>query len=162
MFNGKMRKGRGPTPFRPMREWEDMRRVIDEDVVRPVMHAVWDRIPEEMKAWSPSMDVFEKGENLMVKVELPGMKQEDIDLYVTDETLTIKGNRDPEAGIKEEDYYRNEIGYGSIYRMIDLPFAVDTKSIEALYEDGILRITLQRVAGSKPKRVTVQVKKGAA
>jgi HSP20 family protein len=126
------------------------------------MHAVWERIPEEVKGWSPSIDVFEKGDNFEVKVELPGMKQEDVDVSVSDDTLTIKGERMPESRVKEDDYYRSEIAYGSFYRSIALPSSVDTKNIEAVYEDGILRVTLQRAAGAKPKKVNVQVKKGTA
>jgi HSP20 family protein len=156
------RIGRDPLPFRPIPELEVMRRRWDEDVVRPIMHAVWDRIPEDMKSWSPAVDVLEKGDNLIIKVELPGMKLEDIAVSITEDTLTIKGERKPESGIKEEDYFRSEVSYGGFYRSIDLPFSIDTKSIEAVYEDGILRVTLQRAAGSKPKRVIVQVKKGTA
>jgi HSP20 family protein len=162
MATGRMRIGRDPLPFRPFRDLEEMRRRFDEDVIQPVMHAVWQRIPEEAKSWSPAVDIFEKGDNLMIKTELPGMKLEDVDVYVTDDILTIKGDREPEAGIKEENYFRSEIAYGNFYRSVNLPFSVDTKSIEAVYEDGILRITLQRTAGSKPKRVTVQVKKSTA
>jgi HSP20 family protein len=162
MAAGRWRMGRDPSPFRPIREFEEMRRRFDEDVVRPVMHAVWERIPEEAKSWSPAVDVFEKGDILMVKTELPGTKQEDVDVYLTENTLTIKGERKPETGIKEEEYFRSEIAYGNFYRSIELPFSVDTQNIEAIFEDGILRITLQRIAGSKPKRVTITVKKSTA
>jgi HSP20 family protein len=162
MFAGKSIMRRDPSPFRPIRELEQMRRRFDEDVVRPVMHAVWEHMPADMKSWSPAVEAFEKGDNLMVKVELPGMKQEDIKLYVTEDTLKIKGEREPESGTKDKDYFRSEFIYGSFSRSIDLPFGVDTKSIEAIYEDGILRIALQRAAGSEPKRVTVQVKKSAS
>jgi len=162
MVAGKWRKGRDPMPFRPIRELDEIRRRFDEDVVRPVMHAVWERIPEEAKSWSPAMDIYEKGDNLVIKIELPGMKQEDIDLYVVEDSLTIKGKRDPDAGIKEDDYFRSEFAYGNIFRTVDLPYSVDTKNIDAVYEDGLLRVTLQRTAGSKPKKVTVQVKKSAA
>jgi HSP20 family protein len=159
MSTGRWRMGRDPLPFRPLRDLEEMRRRFDEDVVQPVMHAVWQRIPEEAKSWSPAVDIFEKGDNLMIKVELPGMKLEEIDVYVTEDTLTIKGDRDPESGIKEENYFRSEIAYGNFYRSLNLPYSVDTKNVEAVYEEGILRISLQRAAGSKPNRVTVQVKR---
>ena len=149
-------------PFRPTSELEEMRRRFEENIVRPVMRAIWERIPEEQKGWAPPIDVIEKGDNFVVKVELPGMKQEDVDVSVSDDTLTIKGERRPESGIKDEDYDRSEIAYGSFYRSITLPSSVDTKSIEAVYEDGILRVTLQRAAGAKPKKVNVQVKKGTA
>lgn len=152
----------GPGSFRPVRELEEMRRRFEDDFIRPVMHAVWERIPEEVKGWSPSVDVIEKGDTFEVRVELPGIKQTDVDVSVTDDMLTIKGERKPEGGVKNEDYYRNEIAYGTFYREIGLPAAVDTRNIEAVYEDGILRITLQRPVGAKPKKVNIQVKKGAA
>jgi HSP20 family protein len=148
--------------FRPIRDLEDMRRRIDEDVVRPVMHAIWERIPEEAKTWAPPIDLYEKADNLMIRVELPGMKREDIDVYVTEDTLTVKGEKKRESAVKNEDYFRSEAVYGAFYRTISLPFAVDTKNIDALYEEGILRITLQRVAGSKPQRINVQIKKSAS
>ena len=156
----RLRQGAGP--FRPVRELEEMRRRFEEDIVRPVMRAVWERIPEEQKGWAPPIDVFEKGDSFVVKVELPGMKQEDIDVSVSGDTLTIKGEKKPEIGIKDEDYDRSEIAYGSFYRSVVLSSSVDTKNIEAVYEDGVLRVTLQRASGAKPKRVTVQVKKGTA
>jgi HSP20 family protein len=156
------RPRQGPGSFRPVRELEEMRRRFEEDFVRPVMRAVWERIPEEVKGWSPPIDVFEKGDNFEVKVELPGMKQEAVDVSVSDDTLTIKGERRPESSVKEEDYYRSEIAYGNFYRSIALPSSVDTRNIEAVYDDGILRVTLQRAAGAKPKKVNVQVKKGTA
>ena len=147
-------------PFRPIPELEEMRRRFEDDVVRPLTRAIWERIPEEQKGWAPPIDVIENSDNFVVKVELPGMKQEDIDVSVSDDTVTIKGERKQESSVKDEDYYRSEIAYGSFYRSIALPSGVDTKNIEAVYEDGILRITLQRAAGAKPKNVTVQVKKG--
>jgi HSP20 family protein len=139
-----------------------MRRRFEDDIVRPFMHAVWERIPEEVKGWAPSIDIFEKGDNVVVKAELPGMKQEDIDVSISDDTLPIKGERKPESGTKDEDYYRSEIDYGSFYRSVALPSSVDTKNIEAVYEDGVLRVTLQRASGAKPKKVSVMIKKGAA
>ncbi len=153
---------RDPAPFRPIRELDEIRRRFDEDIVRPVMHAVWERIPEEAKTWSPPIDVFEKADTLIIKAELPGMRQENIDGSASEDILTIKGERKQDTGVKDEDYYRNEIAYGTFYRAVDLPFIVDTKSVDAVYEEGILRVTLQRAAGSKPKKVTIQVKKGTA
>ncbi len=162
MTTERWRFSRMNPPFRPIRDLEEMRRRFDEDFLRPVMHAVWERVPEEVKTSSPAIEVFEKGDDVTIKVDLPGMKQEDIDVYVTEDNLTIKGNRKQETGIREEDYDRSEISYGSFYRSVALPSSVDTKSIEALYEDGVLRITLQRAAGAKPRKVTVHTKKEVA
>ena len=148
-----------PWPIRPTREMEEMRRRFEEDIVRPAMHAVWSRIPEEIKGWSPAVDVFERGDTLENKVDLAGVKQEDVDVSVSNDTLNIKGERKPEAGIKDQEYSRNEISYGNFYRSIPLPANLDIKNIAATYEDGILVIKLQRTAGAKAKKINVEFKK---
>ena len=150
------------SPFRPSPELDDMRRKFERDFVRPVVRSIYGRIPEEQKGWAPAIDIIEKGDNFIVKAELPGLKQEDIDVSVTEDMLTIKGERKPDSGVKDEEYVRSEMVYGSFYRSIMLPPGIDTKNIEAVYEDGIIRITLQRMAEAKAKKVTFKVKKGAS
>jgi HSP20 family protein len=154
--------GNNQWPFRPTREMEEMRRRWEEDVVRPAMHAVLERIPAEIKGWSPALDMFERGDSLEIKVELPGVKQEDVDVSLANDMLVIKGERKMDSGVKAEDYTRSEIAFGSFYRSIPLPPNADVKNIEAMYEDGILTIKLQRVAGAKPKKVNVAFKKPAS
>jgi HSP20 family protein len=154
--------GQNPWPFRPTREMEEMRRRFEEDVVRPAMHAVWERIPEDIKGWSPALDMFERGGNIEIKVELPGVKQEDVEVSLANDMLLIKGERKMETGVKTEDYTRNEIAYGNFYRSVPLPVNADVKNIEATYEDGILTVKLQRAAGAKPKKVNIEFKKSAA
>jgi HSP20 family protein len=148
-----------PWPIRPTREMEEMRRRFEEDIVRPAMHAVWSRIPEEIKGWSPAVDVFDRGDNLEIRVDLAGVKQENVDVSVSNDTLQIKGERKPEAGIKDQEYSKNEISYGNFYRSIPLPANLDVKNIAATYEDGILNIKLQRAAGAKAKKINVEFKK---
>ncbi len=148
--------------WRAPRELEEMGRWIEQEVARPFMRAAWSRVPEEMKGWSPSIDVIEKGDAFIVRVELPGVKEADFAVSAAEDSLEIKGERKVEGGVKSEEYYRNEIAYGHFYRSVALPAAIDTKSVEATYEDGILRVTLQRAVGSKPKKVTISVKKEAA
>ena len=156
------RPGESLGQFRPSPELEEMGRRFEDDFIRPFVRAVWDRIPREVKGWSPSIDIFEKNDKFEVKVELPDVKQEDIDLSLSDDTLTIKGERSPETSIKDEDYYHSEIVYGSFHRSIVLPSSVDTKNVEAVYKDGILRITLQRAPEAKPRKVNIRVSKGTA
>jgi HSP20 family protein len=109
----------------------------------------------------PAVDVFEKNDKFIVKAEVPGMKEEDIDVSVVGDTLTIKGERKTETEVKEEDYYRCERSYGSFYRSIPLPSAVDASKIEASYEDGLLEVTLPKKAEVKPKKIAVSAKKKA-
>jgi HSP20 family protein len=109
----------------------------------------------------PAIDVFEKDDKFVVKAELPGMKEEDIDVSVVGDTLTIKGEKKTETEVKEEDYYRCERSYGSFVRSIPLPSTVNADKIEANYEGGVLEVSLPKVAKVKPKKVKVSAKKKA-
>ena len=86
------------------------------------------------------------------------MKREEIDVSVTGDTLTIKGERKAESEVKEEDYYCCERSYGSFFRSINLPSTVDTKKIDASYENGVLEITLPKAPEIKPKKIDISVK----
>lgn len=107
----------------------------------------------------PRIEIYEKEDKFVVKAELPGMKEEDVDVSVSDDTLTIRGEKTAESEVKEEDYYCSECSYGSFYRSIGLPSNVDTKKIEASYENGVLEVTLPKAAEVKPKKITVVAKK---
>jgi len=103
--------------------------------------------------------VFEKEDKFVVKAELPGMKEEDIDISVVGDTLTIKGERKAESEVKEEDYYCCERSYGNFSRSIAVPPNVDAKNIEASFEDGVLEVNLPKVPEVKPKKIAVSAKK---
>jgi HSP20 family protein len=150
----------GMVPWRPFRELEDVERRFDEIFGRPTPPSLWWRFPEEV-GWIPALDMFEKDNKLVVKAEIPGMKDEDIDVSVVGDTLNIKGERKSETEVKDEDYYRCERSYGSFFRSIPLPSAVDANKIEANYEDGVLEVTLPKTAAAKRKKVKVAAKKKA-
>ncbi len=145
----------GITPWRPFRNMEEWDRQFD-DFFSPSM---W-RWPNE-KNWVPSVDIFEKDDKFVVKAELPGMKEEDIDVSVVGDTLTVKGEKKTETEVNEEDYYRCERSYGNFYRSIPLPSTVDANKIEANYQDGVLEVTLPKAAEVKPKKIAVSAKKKA-
>ena len=149
----------GITPWRPFRELEDMERRLDEVFGRPFLPALWRRFPLETRGWAPAVDVFEKADKFVVKAELPGMKEEDVDISVVGDTLTIKGERKAETEVKDEDYYCCERSYGSFSRSIGLPSTVDAKKIEASFEDGVLEVSLPKAPEVKPKKISVSAKK---
>lgn len=151
----------GITPWRPFRELEDLERRFEDVFGRSYLPSIWWRSPEE-RGWMPAIDVFEKGDKFVVKAELPGMKEEDIDVSVVGDTLTIKGEKKTETEVKEEDYYRCERSYGSFFRSIPLPSTVDADKIEANYEGGVLEVSLPKAAEVKPKKVTVSARKKAS
>lgn len=144
----------GISPWRPFLDVDEWERRVEDLFGRPM----W-RLPLEEKGWMPAVDLFEKDDKFIAKVELPGMKEEDIDVSVVGDTLNIKGEKKTETEVKEEDYYQSERSYGSFYRSISLPSTVNADKIEACYEDGVLEVTLPKTAEVKPKKIAVSKKK---
>ena len=147
----------GLTPWRSFGEIEDWERRLEDFFGRPLL-----RLPVEEKGWMPAVDIFEKDDKFVVKAELPGMKEEDIDVSVVGDTLMIKGEKKTETEVKEENYYRCERAYGSFYRSVPLPSTVDADKIEANFEDGVLEVTLPKSAEVKPKKIAVAAKNKAS
>ena len=102
--------------------------------------------------------MFDREDKVVIKAELPGMSKEDIDISITGNVLTIKGEHEVEEEVKDEDYYCCERYRGTFYRAIQLPSGLETDKIEANYENGVLEITLPKAPEVKPKKVTVKVK----
>jgi len=153
------RPGWGLTPWRPMRELEEVERRFEDIFGRSFLPTAWGRLPMEQRGWTPAIEVFEKEDRFLVKAELPGMKEEDIDISAVGDTLTMKGERKVESEVKEEDYYCCERSYGSFFRSIALPSHVDAQKIEASYEDGVLEVSLPKIPEVKPKKISVSAKK---
>jgi HSP20 family protein len=154
------RPGWGLAPWRPLTELEDWERNFEDIFGRPFLPRVAWRYPTG--GWIPAIDVFEKEDQFVVKAELPGMNEEDLDVSVAGDTLTIKGEKKMESEVKEKDYYRCERSYGSFMRSIPLPSSVDASKIKASYEEGVLQVTLPKAAEVKPKKVSVAARKKAA
>lgn len=149
--------------WNPWGELAEMERRMDETMRYPLMTwrhpLLWRRVPTENMAWLPSLEMYEKEDKVVVRAEIPGMKQEEIDISVEDSTLTIKGERKAESEVKDEDYYRCELSYGRFSRSIALPSKVQAEQVAASYDDGILEITLPKSPEAKPKKIAVKAKK---
>lgn len=152
-------QSRGLIPWRLLRELEEPRQRFEDIFGSSFLPAIWRRLPTLERQWVPAIEMFEKEDRYVVQAELPGMKEEDVDVSVTDNTLTIKGERKTGNEVKEEDYYCCERSYGSFFRSIGLPSNVDTDKIEAACENGVLEISLPKALEAKPKKVTVSSKK---
>jgi len=148
------RGSRGMTPWRPFWDTEDIERRFGELLGRPLT-PFWRHMPSIEKEWMPAVDVYEKDDKFVVKAEIPGMKPEDVDVSVTDDMVTIKGEKKTESEVNDEDYYRCERTYGSFYRSIPLPSNVDADKIEASYDDGVLEVTVPKTAKATPKKIKV-------
>jgi len=106
---------------------------------------------------APSVDVYEEGDNIIVKAEVPGVKKEDISVSISGDTLTISGKKAEEKEVKKENYYRKEIRSGAFSRSITLPAQIDRNKIKASYKDGILHLTLPKAPEEKEKEVKIKV-----
>ena len=111
--------------------------------------------------WAPSVDIYESENELVLTAELPGIKEEDIEIKLEDNTLSIKGDRKFEKATKEENYHRIERSYGSFYRSFTLPRNIDQDKIRAESENGILKVTMPKKAELKPKKVKILKPKSA-
>src|ERR1700740_2046461 len=113
-------------------------------------------------AFVPAVDIYEDEHKIVLKLEVPGMKQEDLDIRLENSTLTVRGERKFEKEEKEENFHRIERRYGSFYRAFTVPNTVNTENVKADYDAGVLRIQLEKRAEAKPKQIKVQVGGGAS
>jgi HSP20 family protein len=105
--------------------------------------------------WSPALDVYDDKNNLVVTLEVPGMKKEEIDISLRDGMLTVSGERKDEREQTEGQAFRSERYFGKFQRSLSLPTAVEANKVKASYKDGILTITLPKAEEAKPKQISV-------
>jgi HSP20 family protein len=108
-------------------------------------------------SFAPAVDVYEDEHSVTLKIEVPGVDEKDIDVRIENNTLTVHGERKYEEQEKEENYRRIERRYGSFARSFTLPSTMDTNSVSANYDKGVLKIQLAKKAESKPKQIKVNV-----
>jgi HSP20 family protein len=107
--------------------------------------------------FAPAVDVYEDEHQVALKIDVPGIDEKDIDVRVENNTLTVHGERKIEKEEKEENYRRVERQYGSFTRTFNLPQTVDTESVSASYDKGVLKIVLPKKAEAKPKQIKIGV-----
>ncbi len=114
---------------------------------------------EQLAAGSfvPPVDIYEDERNLVLKLEVPGMSEEDLNVSLENNTLTVSGERKFEKEEKEENFHRIERRYGSFARTFRLPNTVDADNVDAAYDKGILKITLGKRAEAKPRQIKVGI-----
>ena len=113
--------------------------------------------PVSASSFVPPVDIYEDEHSIVLKLEVPGMKQDDFDIQVENNNLTVRGERKFEKEEKEENFHRIERRYGSFYRAFTIPNTVNPNSVKADYDAGVLRIQLEKRAEAKPKQIKVQV-----
>lgn len=154
-----------PTPFGFMRRFAtDMERLFEEfdDFRLPSLYGrEFFPFTKEFEHvdWSPEIEVKQNDGKFIVRTDLPGLKKEDVKVELTDNLLTISGERKEEKEEKREGYYRSERSYGSFYRQVPLPHGAKTDTAKAEFTDGVLQITMQAPA-REPKPRRLEIKKG--
>jgi len=143
-------------PWRAFGELSSLRRDMDK---------LWDRFSGETpfaktfgETWLPSVDISETKDNFVVKAELPGLEAKDVNVSISGDVLTIKGEKKTEEEEKDEHYHCVERYSGSFQRVFQLPSGVKTDMIEATFDKGVLRVTLPKVEEARKKEIDIKVK----
>ena len=148
-------------PGRVLSPFEEMERMIEAFVPRGWLRQGrwewpdWGELPTPFEGRTPKVNVIERDEDVLVKAELPGIDKSDIDISVTDNTLSIKAFAKEETEKEEGEFYRKEIVEGAFSRSILLPAEVDGDKARAICKDGLLEVTIPKVQKAKRRKIEV-------
>ena len=147
------------SPFTLMRRLaEDMDRIFD-DFAFGQRGIPASGEPAGMRtAWSPEIETFRRGDNLVIRADLPGLKKEDLKVDIENEMLTIEGERNQENRDERDGYFRTERSYGHFFRAIPLPEGVDESACDATFKDGVLEVTLPAPKAMERKARRVEIR----
>lgn len=144
------------TRWEPINQlWREMQQ-FQHDLGRAFQH-----FDVNVKNWPglatsfPALNLWEDGECVYAEAELPGMKMDDLEIYVTGDQLTLKGKREAPQ-IDKATWHRQERGFGVFTRVVTLPIPVDADKVEAKFEHGILTIKLPKAEAAKPKKIAIK------
>ncbi len=149
-------------PARALSPFEDMDRMFESFFPRGWLRPFhWERpwfkeVGSMMEALRPHVDVVDREEDIVVRAEIPGVKKEDLDVSVTDGTVTIKGTTSHEEKEEKGEYFRQEISRGAFSRTIGLPGDVQGDKARASFNEGVLELTLPKAAKSKRRRIEIR------
>jgi HSP20 family protein len=151
MSNTRRKSSNELPPFRKI-----MGRLVEDSLLLPLaLPTLWsgaDMIP---------LDVYEEGDNLVIKASLPGIKPENLNIEVRENILTISGEANEEVERKSKGYLLNERSYGKFSRSVALPYEIKVNKVEADFEDGILTLTLPKAESTKTRKITLKTKEKA-
>jgi len=151
-----MNTGTGIAPARNRVLQNTLNRLLDETFGTFAARTPITEEPGAFTTWTPLCDIYETDKNIVIKMEIPEVKKEDISVTFDNNVLTINGERKPEEVIGQS-YHRHERSYGQFLRSFTLPPFVDTKNITAEFKDGMLLVTLPKVEEAKAKQIEVKV-----
>ncbi len=143
------------TRWEPLREMQTMRDMMDRFFEEPFIGGPrqWTQTDHN---YPLALDVAEDENHYIVRASVPGVAPDEVDVTLTDNVLTIKGETKSEENIDETNYHLRERRYGSFMRSITLPAAVDADQVEATHENGVLTLRLPKTEAVKPKRIAIK------
>jgi HSP20 family protein len=145
------------SPFKELEEMRrEMERLFDEFFAPPRRRRRWWPVAEE-GVLVPTVDMYDRKGEIVVRAELPGVKKEDIELTITKDTLTIKAEVKRTEEVAEEDYYVRERSFGTFSRTLALPVEVDSERAKASFKDGVLEVLLPKREEARPKEIKVEI-----
>jgi HSP20 family protein len=142
------------TPWSASDRWSTLRDELNSFFETPLW-SNFGRAGQLFTGWSPALDLYQTNDNVVAVVELAGMRKEDIDISLHDNTLTVSGERKRES-TKGDKAERTERYVGTFRRSISLPTRVDASRVSATYEEGILKVSLPKAEEAKPKQIKVK------
>src|SRR5215470_9396038 len=148
------------TTMRTIARWQPFRGVTTlQDQINRLFNDSFERTGEQsnLSAWAPAVDIYETEQELVVKADLPDVDPKDLDIRVENNLLTIRGEREFEKKVNEENYLRVERSFGSFARSFTLANTVNTDAIKAEYQNGVLTLSIPKREEAKPKQVKVNV-----
>jgi HSP20 family protein len=117
-------------------------------------HPFW--VEQTTTSWQPAVDIFEAEDELVINMDLPGVRKEDIQVNLNDSTLTISGERHLEQEDRRDRYHRVERTYGQFARSFTIPTNVNREALKAEYSDGVLRLHLPKREEAKPRQISIE------
>ncbi|MEE9523745.1 MAG: Hsp20/alpha crystallin family protein [Thermodesulfovibrionales bacterium] len=143
------------TPFSDLEHWFEDIWKRPFSMLRPPF---WpDMKVAETYEISPSIDIYEEGNELIIKGDLPGIRKQDIKVDLTENVLTISGEKKKEEKVEREDYYRYERSFGSFCRRFEMPVDIDMDKVKAHFEDGVLEVRIPKTREGEKKHKKIAI-----
>lgn len=158
---GKSKEGQITRASRALSPFDEMDRLFENFLGRAALRPFrsewpsWGELAAPLEGRVPKVDVIDRDDQIVVRAEVPGIKREDLDVSVSDNTVTIKGETRHEEKEEKGDFYRHEISRGAFARTVALPHTVSTEDVKARFKDGVLELTLPKVEKAKRRNITI-------
>ncbi len=142
----------------PLSVFDEMERMFDRMMGRPFWPE-WPRLRwrgEGLELPFPDVDLYEQDNTVVVKAEIPGVKKEELSVDITEDSVTISGEKKQEEKVEDKDYYRHECSYGSFTRTVAIPPGVDSGRAKASFRDGVLEVKIPKKEEAKKKKIAIE------